>query len=55
MTKDQRSQLSKTLWAIVDCLSLLDVLIFTHSEKFEALKTHRKSLRQQLFPDTRAV
>lgn len=35
---------------IADCLSSLDDLITAQSQKIEALKTHKKSLMQQLFP-----
>jgi len=35
---------------INDCLSSLDELIITQSEKVQALKTHKKGLMQQLFP-----
>lgn len=35
---------------IVSCLSSLDTLIATHTEKLDALKTHKKGLMQQLFP-----
>ncbi|UCZ57667.1 restriction endonuclease subunit S [Desulfurispirillum indicum] len=35
---------------IADCLSFLDALIAAHSEKHEALKTHKNGLMQQLFP-----
>lgn len=35
---------------IADCLSSLDALVSAHIEKFDALKTHKKSLMQQLFP-----
>ncbi|MEY4504515.1 MAG: hypothetical protein RL154_810 [Pseudomonadota bacterium] len=36
---------------IADCLSSLDELILAQSEKVEALKTHKKALMQQLFPN----
>ena len=35
---------------IADCLSALDDLITTQSQKIDALKTHKKGLMQQLFP-----
>jgi len=35
---------------IADCLSSLDNLITAQSKKVEALKTHKKGLMQQLFP-----
>ena len=35
---------------IADCLSSLDALIAAHTEKLDALKTHKKGLMQQLFP-----
>jgi len=37
---------------IADCLSSIDELITAHSQKIEALKTHKKGLMQQLFPTT---
>lgn len=36
---------------IADCLSSLDELITALAQKLEALKTHKKGLMQQLFPD----
>jgi len=36
---------------IASCLSSLDTLITAETQKFEALKTHKKALMQQLFPD----
>ena len=36
---------------IASCLSSLDTLIAAEAEKLEALKTHKKGLMQQLFPD----
>jgi len=36
---------------IADCLSSLDDLIAVQSQKLEALKTHKKGLMQQLFPN----
>lgn len=35
---------------IADCLSSIDALIKAQSQKVDALKTHKKSLIQQLFP-----
>src|SRR5262249_1120236 len=35
---------------IADCLSSLDALITAHTQKLDALKTHKKGLMQQLFP-----
>ena len=35
---------------IASCLSSLDTLITTETQKHEALKTHKKGLMQQLFP-----
>jgi type I restriction enzyme S subunit len=35
---------------IADCLSSLDELIAAHTDKLNALKTHKKGLLQQLFP-----
>lgn len=35
---------------IADCLSSLDDLIAAHSQKLDALKTHKKGLMQELFP-----
>jgi type I restriction enzyme S subunit len=40
---------------IADCLSSLDALITSQAEKLDALKTHKKGLMQQLFPNTEAV
>ena len=37
---------------IADCLNSLDDLITAEAQKFEALKTHKKGLMQQLFPST---
>ena len=37
---------------IADCLASLDDLIAAHTQKLVALKTHKKGLMQQLFPDT---
>ena len=36
---------------IASCLSSLDVLITLETQKHEALKTHKKGLMQQLFPN----
>jgi len=35
---------------IADCLSSIDELIVAHTQKYEALKAHKKGLMQQLFP-----
>jgi len=35
---------------IATCLSSLDTLITAETQKYEALKTHKKGLMQQLFP-----
>lgn len=40
---------------IATCLSNLDALITTETQKHEALKTHKKGLMQQLFPSAEAV
>lgn len=40
---------------IADCLSALDDLIAAHTQKLEALKTHKKGLIQQLFPTSMEV
>ncbi len=40
---------------VADCLSSLDALITAHTEKLEALKTHKKGLMQQLFPSPEAL
>jgi len=37
---------------IANCLSTLDARIATQAEKFEALRTHKRGLMQQLFPST---
>lgn len=37
---------------ISSCLTSLDDLITTQTQKLDALKTHKKGLMQQLFPDT---
>ena len=39
---------------IADCLSSLDELIRAQTQKLDALKTHKKGLMQQLFPQTPA-
>lgn len=36
---------------IADCLSSIDTLISTQSQKLEELKSHKKGLLQQLFPE----
>ena len=40
---------------IADCLSSIDDLITTHTQKLEAYKAHKKGLMQQLFPNTDEV
>ncbi|MGN2410356.1 restriction endonuclease subunit S [Pseudomonas syringae] len=40
---------------IASCLSSLDELITAHTQKLEALKTHKKGLMQQLFPTAEVV
>ncbi len=40
---------------ISDCLSSLDALIAAHTERLEALKSHKKGLMQQLFPRPEAI
>ncbi len=40
---------------IADCLSAFDEIIFTQTQKLEALKTHKKGLMQQLFPSPAEV
>lgn len=40
---------------IADCLTSLDDLIAAQTQKFDALKTHKKGLMQQLFPSAQAV
>lgn len=40
---------------IATCLSSLDALITAETERLEALKTHKKSLMQQLFPSPEEV
>ncbi|MBF0400831.1 MAG: restriction endonuclease subunit S [Magnetococcales bacterium] len=40
---------------VADCLSSLDTLITAHTKKLETLKTHKKGLMQQLFPNPEAV
>lgn len=40
---------------IADCLTSLDALITAHAQKFEALKTRKKGLMQQLFPHMELV
>ena len=40
---------------IADCLTSLDDLIAAHTQKLEALKTHKKGLMQQLFPSLEQV
>ena len=40
---------------IADCLSSLDELILSQTQKLDALKTHKKGLMQQLFPSPEEV
>jgi type I restriction enzyme S subunit len=40
---------------IADCLSCIDELIIANTQKFEALKTHKQGLMQQLFPSPEEV
>jgi type I restriction enzyme, S subunit len=40
---------------IADCLTSLDDLIAAQTQKLDALKTHKKSLMQQLFPSPEEV
>ena len=40
---------------IADCLSSIDELIAVQSQKIDALKTHKKGLMQQLFPELNEV
>ena len=40
---------------IASCLTSLDALITTETQKLEALKTHKKGLMQQLFPPAEEV
>lgn len=40
---------------IASCLSSLDALITAQTEKIDALKTHKKGLMQQLFPNPEEV
>ena len=40
---------------IADCLTSLDNLIAAANQELEALKTHKKGLRQQLFPSAKTV
>ncbi|QBR29667.1 MULTISPECIES: restriction endonuclease subunit S [Pseudomonas] len=40
---------------VADCLSTLDTLITAQTQKFEALKIHKKGLIQQLFPSMEVV
>ena len=40
---------------IADCLASLDGVITAHTEKLDALKTHKRGLMQQLFPSPEAV
>ncbi|WP_017851841.1 restriction endonuclease subunit S [Leptospira interrogans serovar Szwajizak] len=38
---------------IADCLSSIDELISIQAQKLDALKSHKKGLLQQLFPEMR--
>jgi type I restriction enzyme, S subunit len=40
---------------LADCLSSLDELIASQSQKLDALKTHKRGLMQQVFPSTAEV
>jgi type I restriction enzyme, S subunit len=40
---------------IADCLTTFDDLIAAHTQKLDALKTHKKGLMQQLFPSPEEV
>jgi type I restriction enzyme S subunit len=40
---------------IADCLSSLDKLIASQSQKLDAIKSHKKGLMQQLFPSPEEV
>ena len=40
---------------IASCLSSLDALITTETQKLEVLNSHKKGLQQQLFPSTERV
>jgi type I restriction enzyme S subunit len=40
---------------IADCLSSLDELIASQSQKLDALKTHKRGLMQQLFPSPEVI
>ena len=40
---------------IATCLTTLDALITTETQKHEALKTHKKGLMQKLFPSHEEV
>jgi type I restriction enzyme S subunit len=40
---------------IANCFSSLDSLLAEHTEKLDALKTHKKGLMQELFPRPEAV
>jgi type I restriction enzyme S subunit len=48
--KDPREQQK-----IADCLSSVDDLITSQEQKIDALKTHKKGLMQQLFPNINEV
>lgn len=38
---------------IVDCISSINILINRQTEKIETLKSYKKGLMQQLFPDVK--
>ena len=48
-------QMEEEQQEIADCLSSLDALIAAQADKLDALKTHKKGLMQQLFPNPEAV
>ena len=50
MTDTNQRKLGSALWNIADCLTSLDDLIAAQIQKFDALKTHKKGLMQQLSP-----
>jgi len=52
MTERDRKQLRRILGKIANCLASLDAMIAAHSEKLDALRTHKRGLMQQLFPVT---
>ena len=50
MTDTNQRKPGSPLWGIVGCLTSLDDLIAAQTQKFNAIKTHKKGLMQQLFP-----